>query len=215
MCLESSGTKKRLDKRSEKDTIPNMSGTAEMIPQAEQYPANPIPERRTDNRPPTGGGRKPWWQDAVTREKYNIFKMLRAEGYSTTKSAEAIGYAPSYGEVIDGKIKEFEARKADSGTSVGFLTEKRINRAAGVVDKLMRGVTFGEIKEIKDSTVLRAAETVLDRSHPKRSESESGPSVSFVTINLGFLASQATDPVSVDITPTAAPPDLGVLGDGI
>jgi hypothetical protein len=132
-----------------------------------------------------------------------------------------IGYAAKTGQTIERNLRELERKQAASGASVGFLTEKRINRAAGVVDKLMRGVTFGEIKEIKDSTVLRAAETVLDRSHPKRSESDSGPSLSFVTINLGMMASPvASDPAPVDVTPNSEnrvsnPPGAVFDGDGI
>lgn len=197
----------------------------------DQSPANPIPEKSEMIRPATKGGRLPWWRDAATREKYNVFKMLRMEGYSVPKAAEAIGYSAGYGETIDRKIKEFETKKAENGASVGFLTDKRIKRAGAVVDRFMQGKTFGDIKEIKDSTVLRAAECVLDRSNPKRGEDSGGSSVSFITVNLGFLgaggAPGALDPLgtgiegrTVDISPmvengVSTPPPAIFDGDGI
>jgi hypothetical protein len=195
-----------------------MNGTAETIPSPDQYPANPIPEPRTDNRPATGGGRKPWWQDPIIREKYNAFQLLRSEGFSTTKAAEAIGYSPSYGEVIDGNIKKFEARKAESGSPIDFLTDKRIKRASVVVDTLMRGKAFGDIREVKDSTALRAAETVLDRQYPKQSQGVA-PALSFVTINLGAMtASPEPERVigqTVELQAMGDGADLIPLGDGI
>lgn len=135
------------------------------------------------------------------------------------KAAATLGYAESTGRYIEGKLAEFARKKAVSGASGSFLTLKRIERAAGVVDKLMRAKVFGDIKEIKDSTVLRAAECVLDRSDPKRSESSSGPSISFVTVNLGQYGPPPPDPVPIlDITPSKQGDTdevSGFISDGI
>ncbi|MCK9361889.1 hypothetical protein M0Q28_06765 [Patescibacteria group bacterium] len=180
------------------------------------------------NSPPLRSGspdtgrvaRRPrWYESPEISEKYAAFRLLREQGFTIEQAAKTLGYALSTGKTIDANLKAFERKAAESGVSMGFLTEKRINRAAGVVDKLMRGVTFGEIKEIKDSTVLRAAETVLDRSHPKRSESSSGPSISFVTVNLGQYGPSAPDPVPIlDISPSKqgdTDEGQGFISDGI
>jgi hypothetical protein len=198
-----------------------MNGTAESLATNDTPGLNSPPLR--SNSPETGRvARRPrWYESPEISEKYAAFQLLRTQGFTIEQAAKTLGYALSTGKTIDANLKAFERKAAASGASVGFLTEKRINRAAGVVDKLMRGVTFGEIKEIKDSTVLRAAETVLDRSHPKRSEFESGPSLSFVTINLGSMALPgASDPPAVDVTPmpgnrASNPPDAIFDGDGI
>ena len=208
-------------------TIPDMNGTATATDRTDSISNVPIPETSSMIRPATKGGRLPWWRDAATREKYNVFKMLRMEGYSVPKAAEAIGYSAGYGETIDRKIKEFETKKAENGASVGFLTDKRIKRAGVVVDKLMNGQVFGSIKEIKDSTALRAAETVLDRQYPKQSE-HVPLSLSFVQVNLSVLASGSGaipvlaglggSIVELEAIPgngPSNPPDAGFAGDGI
>ena len=189
---------------------------------ADQYQVQPFPEKpELDGIPKKLKRKNPWYDSPELTEKYTAFQLLRSQGFTVQKAAATLGYAESTGRYIEGKLAEFARKKTESGAPVGFLTEKRINRAAVVVDKLMRGVTFGEIKEIKDSTALRAAETVLDRSHPKRSDSESGPSLSFVTINIGAMSALgASDPVMVDVTPAlenrASNPQLSVFdGDGI
>jgi len=176
-------------------------------------PAIPDSKRNGNN----GGGRRPWYEDPTLTEKYSAFQMLRGQGVQPEKAAEMLGYRPSTGWILENKIKE---RLTDGMEIAPFVTVKRQKAAAGVVDKLMKGQTFGKIKEIKDSTALRAAETVLDRSHPKRSESESGPSLSFVTINLGMMAQGGADPPMLDVSPIlengpSNPPGVISDGDGI
>lgn len=192
-----------------------MNGTAI----ADNFPSSAVesPVPRKPRQPPSPPGQTPrWFESPEKTEKYTAFQLLREQGFSPEKSAEMIGYAPATGWAIERKLKAF---RAESGAPVGFLTDKRIKRAGAVVDKFMRGETFGNIKEIKDSTVLRAAETVLDRSHPKRADSDERPSVSFVTINLGMMALSGADPgPSVDITPSVQgdTPSLdGFISDGI
>ena len=132
--------------------------------------------------PPSGsGGRKNWFEVPEISERYMAYQLLRSQGIPQEKAAEMIGYTASYSWTIERKIKE---QRGQSGELSPFLTENRIKRAGGVVDKLMQGKKWGDIKEVKDSTALRAAETVLDRQFPKRSESGS-PNISFVQINLG------------------------------
>lgn len=176
---------------------------------ARKPPAIPESKRNGNN----GGGRRPWYEDPSVTEKYSAFQMLRGQGMTVEKAAETLGYKPSTGWILENKIKE---RLTDGMEIAPFVTVKRQKTAAGVVDKLMKGQTFGSIKEIKDSTALRAAETVLDRAHPKQSEGSGGANVSFISINLGLMASgSAPDAASLDVTPAAEMPAPDVLGDGI
>jgi len=194
-----------------------MDGTAAAIIEPTiQGPSIPEPSKRNPNF------RKPrWFESTKITEKYNAFQLLRDQGIAPSKAAEMLGYSPRTGETIEKRIVALQREKAASGASVGFLTGKRITAASRVVDKFMAGKTFGDIKEIKDSTVLRAAECVLDRSHPKRSDSDTGPSLSFVTINLGSMALPgASDPAPVDVTPgpgngPSNPQSAVFDGDGI
>jgi len=179
-----------------------MNGTAENV-SVEPSQSVPIPPPSGKPRnyklpPPGSGGRKNWFEVPEISEKYMAYQLLRSQGIAQEKAAEMIGYSAAYSWTIERKIKE---QRGETGELSPFLTEKRIKRAGTVVDKIMQGQTFGTIKEIKDSTALRAAETVLDRSHPKRSESDSGPSLSFVTINLGMMAQGGAGPPMLDVTP--------------
>ena len=180
----------------------------------EQSPRRkPPPFPKSSQNGNNGGGRRPWYEDPSLTEKYAAFQMLRSQGMQPEKAAETLGYKASTGWILERKLKE----KLPDGMEIApFVTVKRQKTAAGVVDKLMRGQTFGKIKEIKDSTALRAAETVLDRAHPKQSEGSGGPSVSFISINLGLMASgSAPDVAPLDVTPDAEMPAPDVLGDGI
>ena len=60
---------------------------------------------------------------------------------------------------------------------------QRIKKAHRVIDKCLAGKPFGGVEVIKDSTALRAAECILDRSDPKAIQAPE-PAYSFTQINI-------------------------------
>ena len=95
-----------------------------------------------------------------TDQKYLAFQLLIEQGISITKAAEMMGYKPNYGYHLAAKCRKRSEK-------LSLLSESRIRKAHRVVDKLLAGRMFGDIESVKDSTVLRAAEVILDRAEPK------------------------------------------------
>ena len=137
--------------------------------------------------------------DAVlnTRRKYkdritpNIvaIKALAEQGLKPQEIARMLGLSDTYCYKIaqEAKKDEFQALRPT---------------ALRTVKSLIKGEPVGKIKQVKCSTALAASKEVLDRTDPKQSEAESGPKVSFTTINLNMVANQRVGERDI----TAAPP---------
>jgi len=76
-----------------------------------------------------------------------------------------------------------QAVEKKKGESVDLASEMFLRPAALNLRKLLRGERFGDLKTVKDSTVLAAINTILDRSHPKKAETEPVPR-SFTQVNM-------------------------------
>lgn len=128
-------------------------------------------------------------------EKYLAFQLLREQGMTVEHAAQLLGYKPRTGYVIERKL-------ADRGLKLTLVSERRIRRAHGVVDKLLRGKKFGDIPKVLASDSLRAAEVVLDRAEPKRQES-GAPTYNFTVINLDGYAPEGENPQNreIEVTP--------------
>jgi len=77
-------------------------------------------------------------------------------------------------------IQAIDKKKTES---VDIASEMFVRPAFLNLRKLLRGERFGDLKTVKDSTVLAAINTVLDRSHPKKSDAEP-PVKSFTQVNM-------------------------------
>lgn len=66
---------------------------------------------------------------------------------------------------------------------IDLASEMLVRPAVLNLRKLIRGERFGDLKAVKDSTVLSAIQTVLDRSHPKKMDAEP-PVRSFTQVNM-------------------------------
>ena len=93
-------------------------------------------------------------------DKHLAYSVLIANGISREKAATMLGYSAKTARSIDRALKE-------KNLKLELLSEQRIKKAYRVIDKCLQGKTFGEVEAIKDSTALRAAEAILDRSNPK------------------------------------------------
>lgn len=123
-------------------------------------------------------------------DRHLAYSLLIANGVSKEKAATMLGYSSRTVRSIDRAIEK-------KGLKLSLLSEQRIKKAHRVLDKLLAGKTFGEIENVKDSTALRAAEVVLDRSDPKAQDVKP-PTFSFTQVNLNLA--RPGHPDCIDIT---------------
>jgi hypothetical protein len=74
-----------------------------------------------------------------------------------------LGYAPK-------SAYEIEKRLEKKSKRIEVTTQKMIRKSVRNLEKLVDAQPFGTLESVKDSTVLAAIQTILDRSHPKRQE---------------------------------------------
>jgi hypothetical protein len=130
--------------------------------------------------------------DPVKDRKHIAYAAMVAQGMSKSQAAQSLGY--SIGSI--GSLDKSSENKTQKNE---FLTESRIRRARRVVDSLMAGEGFGKIESVKDSTALKAAESVLDRAYPKAQEGAQA-AVSFTQINLNVVAQPERKAIDVSDT---------------
>jgi len=129
-------------------------------------------------------------------EKHLAYSVLIANGISREKAATMLGYSPKTARSIDRVLKE-------KSLKLELLSEQRIKKAHRVIDKCLAGKPFGQVETIKDSTALRAAEAVLDRSDPK-TQAVAPPARTFIQTNLNiFLPDPPPEPKTIDLEPVA------------
>ena len=126
-------------------------------------------------------------------------------GISPGKAAELLGLNQATGYRI-------MARQTTDGQVSALLTVQRDEKLAALVDTYLDAGRKKKAKEIKASDALGAAKLYADRRYPTRSDGVGDTNVSFLTINLGLMASGSAP---LDVTPAAEMPAPDVLGDGI
>lgn len=90
-------------------------------------------------------------------DKANLYHALRASDYPVTEAARLSGLSPRTGFYHE---KQQQIKKIADNVTLHNLAKKGIKQLA-------KGLTFGELKEVKDSTVVAACQTILDRTEPK------------------------------------------------
>ena len=113
-------------------------------------------------------------------EKHLAYSVLIANGISREKAATMLGYSPKTARSIDRTLKE-------KSLKLELLSEQRIKKAHRVIDKCLAGKAFGDIETVKDSTALRAAEMILDRSDPKVQDAPSTTYRTFTVVELDLI----------------------------
>ena len=84
------------------------------------------------------------------------YSLLRKEGMNNLEATKALGVVPSRGTQIAHKLNK----------KYNLKEENYLKPAARAIKNILKGKTFGEVKQIKDSTVLAAASMVYDRIDP-------------------------------------------------
>lgn len=135
-------------------------------------------------------------------EKHLAYSILIANGVQKEKAATMLGYSAK-------TVRSIDRALVKKGLKLELLSEQRIKKAHRVIDKCLAGKPFGEVETIKDSTALRAAEVILDRSDPKI-QTVAPVSYSFTKVNLDvFLPDPPPAPREIDLEPGAVdePPE--------
>ena len=108
--------------------------------------------------------------------KHLAYSILIANGVQKEKAATMLGYSAK-------TVRSIDRALVKKSLKLVLLSEQRIQKAHRVIDKCLAGKPFGGVEVIKDSTALRAAECILDRSDPKAAQ-PSEPVYSFTQINI-------------------------------
>jgi hypothetical protein len=132
--------------------------------------------------------------DPEKDRKHAAYAAMIAQGMSKSQAAKTLGYSL-------GSIGALDKAIQNKGQKIGLLTESRIKKAYKVVDRFMSGRGIGDVETVKDSTVLRAAEMVIERADPKVQES-GNTNINFTQINLGQFEAKPTE---IDVTPIDVP----------
>jgi len=132
--------------------------------------------------------------DPEKDRKHAAYAAMVAQGMSKSQAAITLGYSL-------GSIGALDKAIENKSQKIGLLTESRIKRAYKVVDRLMAGKGVGTAEIVKDSTVLKAAEMVIERADPKVQET-GNTNITFTQINLNTLQSDAVNPLikEIDVT---------------
>lgn len=110
--------------------------------------------------------------------KQQVYALLRKEGMTNPQIAETLSLSLGHAKNISAKVAKYD------------LTDSKIVHIAHrSFKKLLAGKPVGKhMKEVKDSTVLKAAEMVFDRTQPKVTRNENlNLSVSFIDIPIEEL----------------------------
>jgi hypothetical protein len=89
-------------------------------------------------------------------ERQLAYALLTQNGMAPRDAEKALGYAHKSAYNFTKAIAKYD-----------LTDSKMVSVAHKTIKKLMQGKTFGEIKEVKDSTALAAAKEVYDRESPK------------------------------------------------
>lgn len=89
-------------------------------------------------------------------ERQAAYRILREQGIDPQTASKSVGYNKGYGYILEGKLKKFQIKG----------NAKLLKSANSALKHLVNGERFGDIKEIKDSTVLAAAKEIYDRNEP-------------------------------------------------
>lgn len=93
---------------------------------------------------------------SLYNDKQIAYKALRESGYKPQEASKALGYTPTYGYHLDKRLQKFDIKG----------NKKLLKGANNALKHIINGQTFGELEQIKDSTVLAAVSMVYDRHEP-------------------------------------------------
>ena len=104
------------------------------------------------------------------------YSVLRNENLNNTQASEALGISRSRGSQISKKLD----KKYDLSADI------YLKPAARAIKNILKGKSFGEVKQIKDSTVLAAANMVYDRVSPVvKQVNTTNVNINFTKVDIG------------------------------
>jgi hypothetical protein len=125
-------------------------------------------------------------------EKHLAYSILIANGVHKDKAATMLGYSAK-------TVRSIDRALVKKSLKLELLSVQRIQKAHRVIDKCLAGKPFGGVEVIKDSTALRAAEAILDRSDPK-TQAVAPPSHTYAKVDLSiFLPDPQPEPKTIDL----------------
>lgn len=89
-------------------------------------------------------------------EKQTAYKILRDEGQPVKDAAKALGYTKGHAYDLERKFRKYSI--------IG--NEKLLRQASKSLNHLIKGEAFGDLKDVKCSTVMSAINQVYDRYEP-------------------------------------------------
>ncbi len=95
-------------------------------------------------------------------DKHKAFLLLKENGEKPKTIAKTLGYHPDYAYHLGKALSKYNLKD-----------KTMVLSASQAIKKFLKGKTFGEIEEIKDSTVLGAVKMVYDRIEPAVQVSQS------------------------------------------
>jgi hypothetical protein len=87
---------------------------------------------------------------------HQAYGVLRESDFTTCEASKALGITRQQGHNIQKKLDRYMI----TGNA------KLLRDAKKAVSLLVKGLPVGQVEKVKDSTVLSAAQTILDRSDP-------------------------------------------------
>jgi hypothetical protein len=93
-------------------------------------------------------------------KRHAAYKILVDSGIDKKEAAQISGYAPKSAYEIEKRLEKKRKR-------IEVTTRKMVRTSVRNLEKLVGAQPFGTLESVKDSTVLAAIQTILDRSHPK------------------------------------------------
>jgi len=137
-------------------------------------------------------------------EKHLAYSILIANGVQKEKAATMLGYSAK-------TVRSIDRALVKKSLKLVLLSEQRIQKAHRVIDKCLAGKPFGGVEVIKDSTALRAAEAILDRSNPK-AQTPPAPTYQFTKVDLNQFRYDYKPPVDAAGEEPGAIPENGTVG---
>ncbi len=106
-------------------------------------------------------------------DKQQAYYLLKQNGCTTKEAANSLNYKTNTAYKLNSKVRKYSLRN-----------DKIAKDAHAAVKNILKGKTFGEVKEIKDSTVIMAAKMHYDRAEPVIQKIESKSTSVIITADM-------------------------------
>lgn len=115
--------------------------------------------------------------------KQTALLILKQAGMTPANIAKSLDYTPQHVSAL-------------TKNNLHFITRKRVKKAIKAIDYFCDIANYHEDNRIKPNDVLSAAEKIIERSHPRKADTNDIPHISFtqVNVNLGMGGTDTEKP---------------------